>query len=64
MPDVKVVALKSAILVLLILLVKSNLLRIKMSFVGSLIALLLTVALLTTVSGGVILAIAAYPKFK
>ncbi|GCE65236.1 hypothetical protein OMCYN_01172 [cyanobiont of Ornithocercus magnificus] len=64
MPDVKVVALKGAVLVLLILLVKSNLLRIKMSFVGSLIALLLTAALLTTVSGSVILAIAAYPKFK
>ena len=60
----KVAALKATVIVLLILLVKSNLLRLKMSLVGSLLASLLAFALFSTISGGVLLAIAMRPSAK
>ena len=54
----KVAGLQATVLLLLMLLVKSNLLRVKMSLLGSLVGLVLlagflaTTGLLTTVSAG------------
>ena len=56
----KIAGLKSTVIFLLVMLMKSKLLRIKMSFVGSvlgfamLVGFLLTTGLLTVITGGAV----------
>ena len=64
----KVAGLKATVALLLLLLIKSKLLRVKMSLLGSvlafhmLVAFLITTGILTVVTGGAVACAASRPK--